>query len=148
VPRNGASPLFELNSQCPNSLSSRMLQVKRLLATHSYPSSNIVLLPSGLIRLCTQVTAFVGAQLTLRLPLAIHYEIQHLGHWRSDAYKIHIDTPPDHALHLSARLHLALAPLPAPYPLALPRVQRPKRYSFLPATYVLVSSPPFHSSEA
>lgn len=48
------------------------------------------------------------------------FEIQLLGRWRSDCYKLYIDTPPDRTLHLSSRLHLALAPLPAPDPLALP----------------------------
>lgn len=48
------------------------------------------------------------------------YEIQLLGRWRSDAYKLYIDVPPDRTLQLSSRLHVALAPLPAPNPLALP----------------------------
>jgi hypothetical protein len=48
------------------------------------------------------------------------YEIQLLGRWRSDAYKLYIDTPPDRTLQLSSRLHVALAPFPAPDPLALP----------------------------
>lgn len=48
------------------------------------------------------------------------YEIQLLGRWRSDAYKLYIDVPSDRTLHLSSRLHLALTPLPAPDPLALP----------------------------
>ncbi len=48
------------------------------------------------------------------------YEIQLLGHWHSDAYKLYIDMPPDCTLHLSSHLHMALAPLPAPDPLALP----------------------------
>lgn len=50
------------------------------------------------------------------------FEIQLLGRWRSDAYKLYIDTPADRTLHLSSRLHLALAPFPAPDPLALPWV--------------------------
>jgi hypothetical protein len=49
-----------------------------------------------------------------------NYEIQLLGRWRSDAYKLYIDTPPDRTLQLSSRLHVALAPFPAPDPLALP----------------------------
>lgn len=48
------------------------------------------------------------------------FEIQLLGRWRSDCYKLYIDTPPDRTLHLSSRLHLALAPPPVLDPLALP----------------------------
>ncbi|KAI0077821.1 hypothetical protein K474DRAFT_1707003 [Panus rudis PR-1116 ss-1] len=35
------------------------------------------------------------------------YEIQQLGRWRSDAYKLYIDVPKDRILHLSTRLHWA-----------------------------------------
>ena len=48
------------------------------------------------------------------------YEIQLLGHWHSNAYKLYIDIPADHILHLSSRLHLASAPAPVPNPLVLP----------------------------
>ncbi|KAF5387550.1 hypothetical protein D9757_006561 [Collybiopsis confluens] len=48
------------------------------------------------------------------------YEIQLLGRWRSDAYKLYIDVPVDRVLHLSARLHVAAAaPAQLPEPLAL-----------------------------
>ena len=47
------------------------------------------------------------------------YEIQLLGRWRSDAYKLYIDIPHDRILHLSSRLHLALAPAQSPEPLSL-----------------------------
>ncbi|PPQ83077.1 hypothetical protein CVT24_012468, partial [Panaeolus cyanescens] len=48
-------------------------------------------------------------------------EIQLLGRWRSDAYKLYIDTPPDRVLALSKRLHtsMALAPVQALDPLDL-----------------------------
>ncbi|PPQ82917.1 hypothetical protein CVT24_008668, partial [Panaeolus cyanescens] len=39
-------------------------------------------------------------------------EIQLLGRWRSDAYKLYIDTPPDRVLALSRRLHTSLALTP------------------------------------
>ena len=48
------------------------------------------------------------------------YEIQLLGCWCSDAYKLYIDVPDARILHLSSRLHLATAPAPVPDPLALP----------------------------
>lgn len=35
------------------------------------------------------------------------YEIQQLGRWRSDAYRLYIDVPRDRILHLSSRLHWA-----------------------------------------
>lgn len=35
------------------------------------------------------------------------FEIQQLGRWRSDAYRLYIDMPRDRVLHLSSRLHLA-----------------------------------------
>ncbi|KAL7278212.1 hypothetical protein ACG7TL_008187 [Trametes sanguinea] len=35
------------------------------------------------------------------------HEIQQLGRWRSDAYKLYIDIPRDRILHLSSRLHWA-----------------------------------------
>jgi hypothetical protein len=38
------------------------------------------------------------------------YEIQLLGRWRSDAYKLYIDVPKNRLLSLSARLHVAAAP--------------------------------------
>jgi hypothetical protein len=48
------------------------------------------------------------------------HEIQLLGRWRSDAYKLYIDVPRDRILGLSARLHLA-APHTQPFvPLDLP----------------------------
>ncbi|KAF5362796.1 hypothetical protein D9757_011021 [Collybiopsis confluens] len=37
------------------------------------------------------------------------YEIQVLGRWRSDAYKLYRDVPVDRTLHLSALLHVAAA---------------------------------------
>ncbi|PPQ83082.1 hypothetical protein CVT24_012140, partial [Panaeolus cyanescens] len=48
-------------------------------------------------------------------------EIQLLGRWRSDAYKLYIDTPPDRVLALSKRLHssVALTPVHALDPLDL-----------------------------
>ena len=36
-----------------------------------------------------------------------NYEIQQLGRWRSDAYRLYIDVPRDRILHLSSRLHWA-----------------------------------------
>ena len=48
------------------------------------------------------------------------YEIQLLGRWRSDAYKLYIDVPDARILHLSSRLHVACAPAPVPNPPALP----------------------------
>ena len=48
------------------------------------------------------------------------YEIQLLGRWRSDAYKLYIDVPDARILHLSSRLHVATAPAPVPDPPALP----------------------------
>ena len=36
------------------------------------------------------------------------YEIQLLGRWRSDAYRLYIDVPHDCLLHLSTRLHWAV----------------------------------------
>ena len=49
-------------------------------------------------------------------------EIQQLGRWRSDAYKLYIDLPKDRILHLSSRLHWAEAePHAQPFePPALP----------------------------
>jgi hypothetical protein len=44
------------------------------------------------------------------------YEIQLLGRWRSDAYKLDIDVPAARVLHLSSRLHLASASTPVPDP--------------------------------
>ncbi|KAF5384159.1 hypothetical protein D9615_003180 [Tricholomella constricta] len=38
------------------------------------------------------------------------FEIQLLGRWRSDAYKLYIDVPRERILGLSARLHLAVPP--------------------------------------
>ncbi|TFY57507.1 hypothetical protein EVJ58_g6982 [Rhodofomes roseus] len=35
------------------------------------------------------------------------FEIQQLGRWRSDAYRLYIDIPRDRVLHLSSRLHWA-----------------------------------------
>jgi hypothetical protein len=37
-------------------------------------------------------------------------EIQLLGRWRSDAYKLYLDIPKNRVLSLSARLHVAAAP--------------------------------------
>ena len=47
------------------------------------------------------------------------HEIQLLGRWRSDAYKLYIDVPKDRVLGLSARLHLAVLPAQSPGPLSL-----------------------------
>ncbi|KAF5393592.1 hypothetical protein D9757_000002 [Collybiopsis confluens] len=48
------------------------------------------------------------------------YEIQLLGRWRSDAYKLYLDVPVGRLLHLSARLHVAAAAqAQLPEPLAL-----------------------------
>lgn len=49
-------------------------------------------------------------------------EIQQLGRWRSDAYRLYIDLPRDRILHLSSRLHWAEAePHAQPFePPALP----------------------------
>jgi hypothetical protein len=47
------------------------------------------------------------------------YEVQLLGRWRSDAYKLYIDVPADRLLHLSSRLHVAVAHAQLPGPLAL-----------------------------
>jgi hypothetical protein len=38
------------------------------------------------------------------------FEIQLLGRWRSDAYKLYLDVPKNRVLSLSARLHVAAAP--------------------------------------
>ena len=50
------------------------------------------------------------------------HEIQQLGRWRSDAYKLYVDIPRDRILHLSTRLHWAEAePHAQPFePPALP----------------------------
>ena len=48
------------------------------------------------------------------------YEIQLLGRWRSDAYKLYLDVPRDRILHLSSSLHVALAPAQPPAPPMLP----------------------------
>ncbi|KAJ3783467.1 hypothetical protein GGU10DRAFT_273509 [Lentinula aff. detonsa] len=48
------------------------------------------------------------------------YEIQLLGCWHSDAYKLYLDVAVDRMLHLSARLHGASAPAQPPGPLDLP----------------------------
>lgn len=37
----------------------------------------------------------------------LDHEIQQLGRWRSDAYRLYIDTPKDRILNLSSRLHMA-----------------------------------------
>lgn len=47
------------------------------------------------------------------------YEIQLLGRWRSDAYKLYLDVPHNRVLHLSARLHVAAARSPLFEPPAL-----------------------------
>jgi hypothetical protein len=38
------------------------------------------------------------------------FEIQLLGRWQSDAYKLYLDVPKNRVLSLSARLHVAAAP--------------------------------------
>lgn len=48
------------------------------------------------------------------------YEIQLLGRWRSDAYKLYLEVPAERLLHLSSRMHLAFASAPVPAPPALP----------------------------
>ena len=48
------------------------------------------------------------------------HEIQLLGRWHSDAYKLYIDVPKDRVLGLSARLHLAVLSAEPFEPLALP----------------------------
>jgi hypothetical protein len=48
------------------------------------------------------------------------YEIQLLGRWRSDAYRLYIDVPHDRLLHLSARLHWAV---PDAQPFAPPELR-------------------------
>lgn len=48
------------------------------------------------------------------------HEIQLLGRWRSDAYKLYIDVPKDRILGLSARLHLAALSADPFEPPALP----------------------------
>ena len=52
------------------------------------------------------------------------YELQLLGQWRSDAYKLYIDIPRDRVLHLSARLHVAAAPAQPFKPPSLPFAPR------------------------
>ena len=47
------------------------------------------------------------------------YEIQLLGCWHSNAYRLYFDVPDAHILHLSSCLHLAVAPAPVPDPLVL-----------------------------
>lgn len=48
------------------------------------------------------------------------YEIQLLGRWRSDAYRLYLDVPQHRIIHLSSRLHWASAPAQPFEPPALP----------------------------
>ena len=49
----------------------------------------------------------------------VDHEIQLLGRWRSDTYKLYIDTPKERLINLSYRLHWPPIPTPHPEPPAL-----------------------------
>lgn len=54
-----------------------------------------------------------------------YHEIQLLGRWCSDTYKLYIDVPCEHILSLSAHLHLAAPRAHNFIPLALPFAPAP-----------------------
>ncbi|KAG9220331.1 hypothetical protein CCMSSC00406_0006596 [Pleurotus cornucopiae] len=52
----------------------------------------------------------------------LDHEIQQLGRWHSDTYRLYIDTPKDRILNLSSRLHMADPHTPPFEPPILPFV--------------------------
>ena len=97
-----SSPLFTDGTGTPLSHSSFISLLKHQLASISLKQA----LYSGHRGAATSATA-VGFS---------DYEIQLLGQWHSDAHKLYIDVPDTRILHLSSRLHLAVASAPVPDP--------------------------------
>ena len=99
IPGTPTSPLFkglEVGSTLSHNLF--IMCLKALLGAHGFDSSNY----SG-------HSFRHGTASSVAAAGYVDFEIQLLGRWCSDAYKLYIDVPQDRILHLSNRLHWAEA---------------------------------------
>jgi len=109
-PASSSSPLFSGSSDGLALTRTQFISTLKLrLTSLGYPASNY----SGHSFRRGAATSASAAGLSPD-------EIQSLGRWRSDCYKIYIDTPTDKLIKLSSRIHLALLASPSdPVPLEL-----------------------------
>ncbi|KAI1788959.1 hypothetical protein LXA43DRAFT_893857, partial [Ganoderma leucocontextum] len=98
-PRGDNSPLFEGFAMGVALMRDLFItRLKALLIAHGFDSSKY----SG-------HSFRRGAASSAAVAGYADFEIQLLGCWRSDAYKLYIDIPQERVLHLSNRLHWAEA---------------------------------------